>query len=297
MTTTPDILCIGSVLWDIIGRSPLDMRAGMDVPGRITRLPGGVAANIAMTLARIGLRPAVLTAIGRDAEGEDLIAASAARGMITDFAHRPEGLPTDRYMAVEGANGLIAAIADAHTLEACGAAILAPLADGRLGSAAAPWAGPVAVDGNLTVALLAEIAGSPLFAKADLRLAPASPGKAERLRVLLGHPGATFYLNREEAGKIAGVAVRTAAEGAEAVLALGAARVLVTDGAGACADGSAEGVIVAVPPPVEVRRVTGAGDTFMAAHLVAERAGAGRREALERALAAAAEYICGEVGT
>ena len=297
MTATPDILCIGSVMWDIIGRAPVEMRAGMDVPGRITRLPGGVAANIAMTLARIGLKPAVLTAIGRDAEGEDLIAASQARGMITDYAHRPEGLPTDRYMAVEGANGLIAAIADAHTLEACGAAILAPLADGRLGSAARPWAGPVAVDGNLTVALLSEIAGSPLFAAADLRLAPASPGKAERLRVLLGHPGATFYLNREEAGKIAGVAVRTAAEGAEAVRALGAARVLVTDGAGACADGSAEGVIVAVPPPVTVRRVTGAGDTFMAAHLVAERSGAGRRLALEHALAAAADYISGDVGT
>lgn len=284
-------------MWDIIGRAPVEMRAGMDVPGRITRLPGGVAANIAMTLARIGLKPAVLTAIGRDAEGEDLIATSQSRGMITDYAHRPEGLPTDRYMAVEGANGLIAAIADAHTLEACGAAILAPLADGRLGSASRPWAGPVAVDGNLTVALLSEIAGSPLFAAADLRLAPASPGKAERLRVLLGHPGATFYLNREEAGKIAGVAVRTAAEGAEAVRALGAARVLVTDGAGACADGSAEGVIVAVPPPVTVRRVTGAGDTFMAAHLVAERSGAGRRLALEHALAAAADYISGDVGT
>ena len=53
---TPDILCIGSVLWDIIGRSHASMRLGSDVPGRITRLPGGVAMNIAMTLARFGLR-------------------------------------------------------------------------------------------------------------------------------------------------------------------------------------------------------------------------------------------------
>jgi sugar/nucleoside kinase (ribokinase family) len=62
---TPDILCIGSVLWDIIGRSPASMRLGSDVPGRITRLPGGVAMNIAMTLARFGMRPALLSAIGR----------------------------------------------------------------------------------------------------------------------------------------------------------------------------------------------------------------------------------------
>ncbi len=69
MKTTPDILCIGSVLWDIIGRAPVHMRAGADVPGRITRVPGGVAMNIAMTLTRFGLRPAVLTAIGRDPQG------------------------------------------------------------------------------------------------------------------------------------------------------------------------------------------------------------------------------------
>ena len=74
MSQTPDILCIGSILWDIIGRSHLAMRQGSDVPGRITRLPGGVAMNIAMTLARLGLRPALLTAIGLDAEGDDLLA-------------------------------------------------------------------------------------------------------------------------------------------------------------------------------------------------------------------------------
>ena len=146
MNEAPDILCIGSVLWDIIGRAPSHMRLGSDVPGRITRLPGGVAMNIAMTLARFGLRPAILTAIGRDAEGEELIAAARRLGLITDHVYRSDDLPTDRYMAVEGANGLIAAIADAHSLEAAGDRILRPLADGRLGSAAAPWAGPVALD-------------------------------------------------------------------------------------------------------------------------------------------------------
>ena len=44
------------------------MRLGSDVPGRITRLPGGVAMNIAMTLRRFGLQPGLLTAIGRDVE-------------------------------------------------------------------------------------------------------------------------------------------------------------------------------------------------------------------------------------
>ena len=99
MTKTADILCIGSVLWDVIGRSENAMRQGSDMPGRITRLPGGVALNIGMALARFGLTPALLAAVGRGAEGDELIAACALRGLITDHVYRSDDLPTDRYMA------------------------------------------------------------------------------------------------------------------------------------------------------------------------------------------------------
>lgn len=295
---TPDILCIGSILWDIIGRSPASMRLGSDVPGRITRLPGGVAMNIAMTLARFGLKPAILTAIGRDAEGDELIAACARMGLVTEHAYRSDDLPTDRYMAIEGANGLIAAIADAHSLEAAGDKILRPLSSGALASAASPWSGHIALDGNLTETLLRHIATSPLFAAADLRVAPASPGKAERLLPLLLHPKATLYVNIEEANLLTRSHAETAPEAAEALLARGAARVLVTNGGKACAEGTAGlGVLSDTPPLVMVARVTGAGDTFMAAHIAAERGGADRATALAAALRAAATYVSGEIGT
>ncbi|MEX0309837.1 MAG: PfkB family carbohydrate kinase, partial [Tateyamaria sp.] len=243
MTQQPDILCIGSVLWDVIGRAPLAMRQGSDVPGRITRLPGGVAMNIAMTLARFGLTPALLTAIGRDAEGDELIAACAARGMITDTVYRSEDLPTDQYMAVEGANGLIAAIADAHSLESAGAKILRPLKDGTLATDAAPYAGLAALDGNLTLDLLNEIATSPVFAHADLRVAPASPGKAERLGPFLTHNRGTLYVNLEEAGLLCQRGFDSSAEAAEGLLARGAARVLVTDGGNVATEGSSDGLV------------------------------------------------------
>lgn len=298
MTKTADILCIGSVLWDIIGRSPAHMASGADVPGRITRLPGGVAMNIAMTLSRFGLKPAVLTAIGRDAEGEELIAAAARLGVDCGLAYRSDDLPTDRYMAVEGGNGLIAAIADAHSLEAAGEKILRPLADGTLGSEDRPWNGLIALDGNLTLGLLSDIAGSPLFRAADLRIAPASPGKAERLLPILPMANATLYVNLEEAGILCQTRFDATPEAAEALIARGARRVLVTDGGRATADGKAgEEVIHACPRPVLVTRVTGAGDTFMAAHLVAERRGSSRQEALSRALDAAATYVSGDVSS
>lgn len=294
MTQNSEILCIGSVLWDVIGRSASVMRQGSDVPGRITRLPGGVAMNIAMTLVRFGMTPTLLTAIGRDPEGDELVRACARLGMVTEHIYRSQDLPTDRYMAVEGANGLIAAIADAHSLEAAGAKILRPLMHGPLGFENTPFEGPIALDGNLTLDLLEEIAQSPAFARADLRVAPASPGKAERLLPFLKHARATLYVNLEEAGLLCQREFADSESAAKSLLDRGALRVLVTDGGNSATVGSAENVLTQTPPSVLVTRVTGAGDTFMAAHIAAEAGGADNEAALARALHAAATYVSGE---
>jgi sugar/nucleoside kinase (ribokinase family) len=290
-----DILCIGSVLWDIIGRATQDMRQGSDMPGRITRLPGGVAMNIAMTLSRFGLTPAILTAIGRDPEGDELVAACDRLGLVSSHVYRSDDLPTDRYMAVEGGNGLIAAIADAHSLEAAGDKILTPLLNGDIGSDAAPYEGAVALDGNLTLGLLDDIARHPAFARADLRVAPASPGKAERLRPFLTRTRGTLYVNLEEAGLLCQSEFTTSESAALAMLDRGAARVLVTDGGRSATEVAAgEEPITQIPPQVQVARVTGAGDTFMAAHIAAELRGSDRTTALHTALLAAATYVSGE---
>ncbi len=288
------MLCIGSVLWDIIGRSPSEMPHGADRPGRITRLPGGVAMNIAMTLARFAMKPVLLSAVGQDAEGDELITACGHLGLDTSYLYRSEDLPTDRYMAVEGANGLIAAIADAHSLEAAGAKILRPLMDGPLGSSDAPYAGPIALDGNLTLALLDEIATSPAFAAADLRVAPASPGKAERLHPFLMRGRGTLYVNLEEAGLLCQGSFADSESAARALLSRGAERVLVTDGNRAATKADARQIHSLAPPQVTVARVTGAGDTFMAAHIAAEARGEAPEAALASALEAAARYVSGD---
>ena len=290
----PDILCIGSVLWDIIGLANSHMRVGSDVPGRIARIPGGVAMNIAMTLVQFGLTPAVLSSVGRDGEGDDLVARADKMGLVTEHLYRSDDLPTDTYMAIEGANGLIAAIADAHSLEQAGTKILRAMENGALGSAETPWVGLVALDGNLTRDLLSEIATSPLFAAADLRVAPASPGKAERLLALVGHPSATLYVNLEEAGLLCQTTFATASDGARALVKRGVHRVLVTDGGNMAAEGHGDLIRTAQPPEVLVTRITGAGDTFMAAHIASEVQGMSTQAALERALEAAATYVSGE---
>ena len=289
MNDTPEILCIGSVLWDVIGRADTAMRAGADMPGRITRLPGGVALNIAMALRRFGLHPSLLSAVGRDADGDALIDACHARGLRTDLIYRSDDLPTDQYMAIEATNGLIAAIADAHSLEAAGDKILRPLE-----AAATPYSGPVALDGNLTLDLLAQMATSPLLAQADLRVAPASPGKALRLSPFLQAGRGTLYVNLEEAGLLCQKRFENAEGAAETLLSKGAARAVVTDGGNNAAVASASGLVTQTPPPVTVTRVTGAGDTFMAAHIAAKLRGLNAAAALDEALSAAALYVSGK---
>ena len=242
------------------------------------------------------MTPALLSAVGQDAEGEALVAACGRLGLITGHLCRPDLLPTDRYMAIEAAGGLIAAIADAQTLESAGDSILRPMADGRLGSDADPWSGKVVIDGNLASGLLGHIAASPLFSRADLRIAAASPAKAVRLYPFLKHPGATLYLNLAEARGLGGSDYHSAPIAAAALVAVGALRVLITNGGDPCAEASrGQDLITGQPPKVTIARVTGAGDHFMAGHIAAEHRGAGRDAALAAALAAAAHHVSREI--
>ena len=108
---------------------------------------------------------------------------------------------------------------------------------------------------------------------------------------LLSHPRATIYVNRIEAGLICDNRFPTARSAAKALVGYGARRVLVTDGSEQMAEANADGVLTALPPQVNVARVTGAGDTFMAAHIAAEARGLRGVFAVEAALGITAAYI------
>lgn len=295
MTTAPQkprILCVGAMLWDVIGHAGRTVAPGEDLAGRIVQRPGGVALNVALALARHGLAPAILAAVGRDAPGEALRAEAVRLGVRTDWLYRDSGKPTDLYMAIEAPDGLLGAIADAGGLEAAGAALVEPLRDGRLGDARRPWTGTLIVDGNLSADLMRGLARDPCLAGAELRLVPASPSKAGHLRPLLGHPRAILHLNRLEAEALAGRGLADAGTAAAAMLDLGVRRVLVTDGPRGVADALAGAPpVLRLPPPVVARRVTGAGDAFLAGHVAAELAGADRATALDAALNAASAHV------
>lgn len=290
------IICIGSVLWDVIGRTQTHSGLGGDVAGLIKEQAGGVAFNIAKLFSRKGCDTVMLSHIGQDPAGCSLLEVMAGLGIEGQFAYRSANLPTDRYMAIEDAMGLIAALADANSLEAAGDAILRPLSDGRLGSPIAPFKGTMVIDGNLTETLLARIAQDPLLQQGDLRICSASPGKATRLRCFLGGARATIYCNKHEAEFICASKFATAADAAQAMTAAGAWRAIVTDGAKAAADlQHGLPLLVARPAKVPIKQITGAGDVFMAQHILAELDGAPREAALQSATSEAQNFVAGKI--
>jgi len=133
-----------------------------------------------------------------------------------------------------------------------------------------------------------------MFDQADLRIAPASPGKAARLMAFLGHGKATLYLNLEEANTLCEGAHQTSDAAARALLERGLTRVIITSGANAACVASRTSLITQQPPQVPVSRITGAGDVFMASHMAAERQGHDSRAALASALHFTADYISSE---
>lgn len=285
------ILCAGSALWDIIARTDRTLKPGFDVPGRITRQMGGVALNVALALAARGAAPVLLSAVGRDAQGDRLLASATAAGVNCTCVARIEE-PTDAYLAIEDSQGeVFGAVADCASLERRGDEVLAPLRDGRLGSEQAPIRATVVIDGNFPQAILDDLASDAALAAAHLALVPASPGKAERLRKAMRHPASTLYVNRIEAQILCRATFASAAEAAAALCDEGAARAIVTDSHRPAAEASGSGIWTATPPEVTARTTTGAGDAFLAAHLAADTDPANPQAALDKAVAAAAAHV------
>ncbi|WP_121065135.1 PfkB family carbohydrate kinase [Chachezhania antarctica] len=283
------VLCIGAVHWDCIATARETPGPGADLPGRIVRRPGGVAYNVARALTDRGVKAHLLAVLGDDAPGRELHAACAAGGLGTDgLIHLPDQ-PTDSYLAIEGPEGLVAAIADTATLDAGGSALR-----DALGAFETPWTGPVVIDANLSEPVLADLLSSPALAEAEICFAPASPAKAERFRPWLGRSNTVFYLNRAEAAALLRDPAVSTVDAARRLWNKGSALVVVTDGAGPVAVAGPEGLRTQSPPKVRARAVTGAGDTFLAAHIAARLDGADQTDALNTALGHAAAHVAGD---
>ncbi len=111
----------GSVV--VIGGANLDIRAtsaepligGTSNPGRVRIMPGGVARNIAEHLARMGVDTALISAVGNDPAGHQILAQTVAAGVdITGVDNVPK--PTGIYSAILDHDGNLATAVNAMAI-------------------------------------------------------------------------------------------------------------------------------------------------------------------------------------
>lgn len=286
---TPPVICIGSALWDVIGTTERRMKPGHDVPGQIVRRPGGVALNVAIAISERGLRPSLLSSIGWDPAGDELI--SAIEDQDVDCAHVTRSKrPTDIYMAIECMGDVFGAIADCASLEATGSGILAPLRNGGLGGPAHAFDGIAVVDGNLPEGVIEDMVAKGDLAEARTYFVPASPGKAARLASALQAASATLMVNRIEAEILCGTRFADSGAAAEAIARMGT-DAIVTNGADEATLIRGGDMAKATPPRVDARNLTGAGDAFLAGFIAAECRGASDPECLAAAVHAATAHV------
>ncbi len=250
------IVLVGGALVDVRATPSGSLVPGRSVPGKARLMPGGAARNVAVNLARLGHRVALLAAVGDDPLGRWLANATACQGVdVSGFLQRPQ--PTGLFVTVGAGTGAAWCVADAGPVESLRPAELEP------------WRHAIGASGVLVSdANLCEDVQAALLAMSGVVpriLLATSPDKAVRLRASLGG-AAIVVCNRDEACILAGMT------GEPDWRLLGAA--LVAGGAGcAVITQGEEGVGVmtsleaAFEPAARVPVVdpTGAGDAVAAA--------------------------------
>ncbi len=286
MTNLVKITALGAAHWDLLGRASQEMALHDDIAGKVRRMIGGVAGPIAMKLAYLGLNVDLIAYAGRDELGDALLSKLELYQVRTELMTRGYH-PTDVYMGIEAPNGLIAAIADCHSLEAVSMELVNKLLSKDNSK------NIVVVDGNLHSEALAFLSVATIKA-AKLILVPASPGKIDRFLPFSKRGDTEVYVNLREANALCLGDHKTTTDAAAALIDIGYRGAIVSNGAEETAHAGTHGIVTALPPKITVKRFTGAGDTLTAHHLFATARGDKPKAALEYALGATAHFISHE---
>lgn len=262
------VVVIGASGLDVIGRIETALQAGTSNPAHIRTSLGGSARNVAENLARLGQPVSLITAVGSDRTGREILAQAKETGIHVSACVRSHELPTGFYMGVLYPQGALEfAVDDMRVVSEITPEHL------RSHQKLLDQAGAIFVDANLPDASLRfiteignerhiPICADPTSSNLAIKLLPYLP----RISLLTPNVG--------EAGTLTGNAFRTSDTKAAAI----AARHMVTLGVGMVLITLAEfGVVYATAetsgyiPAIHttINDPTGAGDALTAAIIFA----------------------------
>lgn len=98
-------IVIGASSLDVVGRLENELRDGISNPSVIRTSFGGVARNVAENLARLGQPVALLSVVGKDRIGQELVDHTGQAGVDVSCIHRTDKFPTGFYMGIIGEEG------------------------------------------------------------------------------------------------------------------------------------------------------------------------------------------------
>ena len=99
------VLVIGAAGVDIVGRLREELHPASSTPAFIRTSFGGVSRNVAENLARLGQPVTLLTVVGEDLTGEQLLSSAAEAGVDVKAVLRTTQHPTSTYLAVIDTGG------------------------------------------------------------------------------------------------------------------------------------------------------------------------------------------------
>lgn len=277
---TGRVICIGGATVDRKYHAKAPVQLGTSNPVTSERSFGGVARNVAENIARLGVDASLVSVLGDDENGRAVLEGLTRLGIDTRHVAISSDLATAEYVAVLQPDGNLAVgLADMAIFDALTPSLLHEIWP----NLAACW---VFADCNLPSPTLNELTHLAHQHSSLLAVDAVSAPKVMRLPRDLTGIGLLF-LNLDEAQAFLGASAAPS-EAAEALLAYGAARVVLTLGEAGLivADRSKTTRIGAMP--VRVVDATGAGDALIAATLAAMLRGRSSFEAARLGSIAAA---------
>jgi pseudouridine kinase len=119
------ILVIGATMLDTKGKPTAGLEPGTSNPAEIRHVRGGTARNVAENLGRLGADVLLLSAVGDDRTGKQLLTQTADAGVNVDYVLKLEKYNTGSYIAILDEDGKMSvALDDVRVMEAVNSSIL-----------------------------------------------------------------------------------------------------------------------------------------------------------------------------
>lgn len=253
------VIVIGGSNIDLVGFSKEKIILEDSNPGYLNTSLGGVGRNIADNLARLDINTQLLSAVGDDAQGNELIDTSMKSGIDMRHVIKSNEYSTSTYLSVVDDDGnMVLALSDMESINAINIEYLEKYHKEIVNAKA------IVIDTNLTEESIQYIFEK--YQNMPIYVDTVSTTKAMKILPYLGciH---TLKPNKIEAEKLLGIKINTdedMIQAAHAFLEKGMKQIIISNGSDSIFYGDLEGVKKIKPKPVKMTNANGAGDAFMA---------------------------------